>query len=144
MLCEVKTGLILFLKQYDVSKAASSAVQILYLQETPVTSSSVIRSATVTSQIPNFESSNQYAWSAWFYKTSWISGWGRIFRLALDTRYSMFCFQIKNTKLKFSQSVGTGRIAGSHIFPTVDTVFTGSQTGTSNYDWDGWEGVILL
>ena len=42
-----------------------------------------------------------------------------------------------------SQDDGIGRIAGSQIYENADNVFTGSQTGTVNYDWNPWEGVIV-
>ena len=73
-----------------------ATVEIILLQETLIESNpAVIPSATITSKIPSFVSSNQYAWSAWFYKTGWLD-WGRIFRIALDTRYSTFSFQINS------------------------------------------------
>ena len=46
--------------------------------------------------------------------------------------------------LKFSETEGIGSIAGSHLKQDQDIIFSGSQTGTPNYDWDAWEEVILL
>ena len=46
--------------------------------------------------------------------------------------------------LKFSETEGIGSIAGSHIKEDEDIIFSGSQTGTPNYDWNNLEGVILL
>ena len=74
-------------KMFILLKVVSSAVQIFYLQETPIVSSpSVLPSTTIASLAPSFTSSAQYAWSAWFYKTAWYD-WGIVFRVALDTRY---------------------------------------------------------
>ena len=56
-------------------QVVSSTVQIILLQETLTESDpNVLPSATITSKIPTFVSSNRYAWSAWFYKTAGLNG----------------------------------------------------------------------
>ncbi len=44
---------------------------------------------------------------------------------------------------KYRQDLGIGRIAGSHMIYNYYTIFTGSQTGTSDYDWNPWESVLI-
>ena len=63
------------------------SVQIIYIQETPITSNASVSPAIgVTTVAPTFTSTNKYAWSAWFYKTAWTSGWELYFRISLSTR----------------------------------------------------------
>ena len=70
-----------------------------------------------------------------------LGGWFSEFHSMQGTARFVFS---KKHKIEFSANVGVGRIAGSHLHKDYDTVFTGSQTGTSNNDWKPWEGVILL
>lgn len=70
-------------------KAVNSAVQIFYLQETPIISDPLERpKAALASLAPSFTGATQYTWSAWFYKTTWSNWWEGLFRITLDTTYS--------------------------------------------------------
>ena len=72
-------------------RTVSSAVQILYLQETQIDSVSIVYpSATITSRLPDFTLSTKYSWSAWFYKTGWAINPETFFLITLDTTYEKF------------------------------------------------------
>ena len=69
---------------------------------------------------------------------------GETFQNCTRCQVSHVLFPNKILKLVCSKALEEGRIAGSHMRASSDTVFTGSQTGTENYDWTPRQGVILL